>query len=343
MPSRIISVFGSYDFYGKSFPGMAFLAGILTLIPATWIFRFETENLPETLAFFVILLTIIVLLGTLIGEAVHALGIYIENSVAWFGNRIKNMVELGRDEECIPSLERVYQPITNPKQPDEEEQIGYSLTRRILQNWKYGILNWINRRLEGIRLALIRHRILFTSKITRPLGLPEEGPKERNVSDLDAVQQYLVETAEDEFAVESKEDASCVYPVVVTALASNEITRPDEFQARYSFCRSMWVTLLLMTLSYSLLSAFPYVTLIEYLFPQWQNLVPVFILFLLFFLISAGKYKKHYVEYLMSGFYIAGDDISVTETSQSNEMQEGNNIRKRIRDKIKLIRKWRDT
>ncbi len=313
---------------------MAFLVGILSLIPIQWIGEFQLDIDVNTLIIFAIGLIFVVLTGTLIGEAVHALAIYIENSLAWVGRRVNNIIDLGKDENCIPNIKKRYQPYVDPTNPDEEAQAGRTLPRRILTNWKYGILKWVASRIYGLKLGLIRHRVLFTGKITRPLGLPEDGPKERSVERLDEVQRYLVESAEDEFNVESKEDAKCVYPVVTTLLSSNDITRPDEFQARYSFCRSMWVIILIMVVFYLFLPLYPYDPIVEVVIPETWILLIILSIFLLFFLTSAGKYKKYYVEYLLAGFFLAGKHIQEAHNQTEQGSVEQSAIKKIIGKKF---------
>lgn len=364
MPSRIFRIFGSYDFHGKAFPGIAFIIGVLSFLPVEWFVGWDNSTIPSHLVVFTIVLIVVILAGTLIGEAVYALAIYIEKMIAWIANRMKNILKIINNKEVFQSSEEdgekryELEDIEQDGQstlPDNEEQIVRNRLERWIKNWKYGLLEWINKRLNGTRLALIRHRILFTSKIIRPLSHPHEGPKKTSISDLDGVQQYLVRTVEDEFAVIHREefeenlykidkigndflnditnvgedeyeddqllrrrDVKSVYPVVTSLLTLNDITRPDEFQVRYSLCRSMWVVLLLLIISYIslLLPTLPRLSWATITVPNplilihgeeliWQKVIPLLTIFMVFFVASAGRYKKYYVEYLMIGYYIA--------------------------------------
>lgn len=148
----------------------------------------DSSNVPSHLVTLTIVLILVILAGTLLGEAVFALALYIEKMVAWIANRVKNILKIinntkifrysridneGRKRYELDDLEQDGESTL----PDNEEQVARNRRERWKENWKYGILKWLNKRLTGIRLALIRHRVLFTSKIIRPLSHPHEGPK----------------------------------------------------------------------------------------------------------------------------------------------------------------------
>lgn len=314
----------------------------MSFLPAKWFFSLDSSNVPSHLVTLTIVLILVILAGTLLGEAVFALALYIEKMVAWIANRVKNILKIinntkifrysridneGRKRYELDDLEQDGESTL----PDNEEQVARNRRERWKENWKYGILKWLNKRLTGIRLALIRHRVLFTSKIIRPLSHPHEGPKKTSISDLNGVQQYLVRTVEDEFAVIHRDeftenldqleddflndltnvgenefdddhllrrrDVKSVYPVVTTLLASNDITSPDKFQTRYTLCRSMWVVLLLLIISYMFLllptlsePAWATITVTDPLITRhgeeliWQKIIPFLALFMIIFL-----------------------------------------------------------
>lgn len=152
--------------------------------------------------------------------------------------------------------------------------------------WVYGIKLWISKRLHGILYTFTRHRSLFEEEIKEPLGISQFNSRERSRDNLDVAHKHLIDVSEDEFQIETPEDAASVYPIVTTILSLNGITRPSSFQARYSFCRSMWVTLLILLFSYPILDFFwetPWIVAeLEY-----STLILVYSFFLLLFMISA--------------------------------------------------------
>lgn len=120
MPNRILNVFGSYDFYGKALPGIVFSVGVLTLFP-------NSDSLPLSpdLASYAFFLLLITLVGTLIGEAVHSLGIYIESLIAWVGRRLFNIFTSNPSDD-----ENWYQRYLNSEEPDKDEQ-AVKISRKI--------------------------------------------------------------------------------------------------------------------------------------------------------------------------------------------------------------------
>lgn len=109
-----------------------------------------------------------------------------------------------------------------------------------------------------------------------------------------------------------------LYPSIMSKISMSEARLSKRFQVIYSFCRSMWMTFFILTIGcvYIVLGYnFGWVTLpynggYE---PIWasfltSNSIPLFIipvgtgLITLGFLIACGKYKYHYIEYIIADF-----------------------------------------
>lgn len=66
----------------------------MSFLPAKWFFSLDSSNVPSHLVTLTIVLILVILAGTLLGEAVFALALYIEKMVAWIANRVKNILKI---------------------------------------------------------------------------------------------------------------------------------------------------------------------------------------------------------------------------------------------------------
>lgn len=112
-----------------------------------------------------------------------------------------------------------------------------------------GFSGWMKRRLKTIEIGLVPHRQLFTQIVRGQLhpGYGRDDPEphfERFRASFE--DRYGIalqgDTPESEFRA--------AYPIITARLDVAESYWASSFQARYSFCRSMWVVLGLMTVFY---------------------------------------------------------------------------------------------
>ncbi|WP_280535449.1 hypothetical protein [Halopenitus sp. POP-27] len=113
-----------------------------------------------------------------------------------------------------------------------------------------GIYSWIIRRINVVELGLVPHRDLFARKLRGNIK-PEYEP----YGDPNFHYRRFAEAVEDNYDmnVRSKEtinDYKSIYTVITTRLQIDNSTRANSFQARYSFCRSMWVVLGILSVFY---------------------------------------------------------------------------------------------
>lgn len=322
MPDRVFSIFGTYDFLGKSLPGTTFVLVMIPLLPDGSLLL---PSLDENFLVFVVLFLSLILVGTLLGELIHAIAQYFEVFILWFARRVRNTGQLlcGHADETPPSKQFSGSPYGQLKESDsvsdkgEEIDADSSFSQKVsysVQNWKGGISNWIDNLHTSIVYVLWSHRKIFEHRLTSRIEFPIED--EDHASWGPFTQQFLIEYAVDELGIKESSEANNVYSVVTSSL-SEQGGRAERFQAQYSFCRSMGAIAFLAFFSYMFSIYSP-----RFLVPKALGYRPYlhrmetyeihFISYLmiplgLIFLFAAGSYKKNYIEYLMSEFYIYSD------------------------------------
>lgn len=355
MPDGVLGVVGSYDFFGKSIPGAALIAGAISLLPNSVLVVPNNANPQAGTAIFelntlvdVVALAIVILIaGVVIGQGVHTLAILIENTAYWFGDRVSGTFNviidlygslsidlIGRLNAHV-SENRILTPIIeitlifNSKARkisvvDETIRI-VNVTKR---NWIQGVYKWAWNRYWSINDTFKSHRILFQEQLTWYLS---PYINRRRADDVHVTKQRFVEAARDRYDLEDADfqNTNQIYPLIISELSSSDMVRSQSMQARYSFCRGMWVVLLTTVIAYIIvLGGYiqPFlkfgVIFISYekLFGEPPLIVEIFsgqsptmvftsLIFVLtlasaIFMIGSAQYKRHYLEYLFAEFYI---------------------------------------
>lgn len=304
MAERVANVLESYDFFGKSIPGIVALIGIATLLPGLPLDAFTDPN--GTLNFTVItaLALTLVFSGLVLGQAVHTIADNTEKVLYRVGNW---------------TGDKYY--VRSPLISEEWWKEHDSLKERYLS-----VQPWIVRRYWGIHDVFKSHRRLFENELGWHFDLSEN---KRGLDGTNVTYNRFRECCQSEFGIDiARFDKKAsrgielngyveirqLYPMVTATLSSKGSGRANGFQARYSFCRGMWVTLLLLLIAYLLVLFSPlqpqslmYEPLILQTFSPSELGIAMWAMFLLSlaFMDASGDYKKHYVEYLISDFCVA--------------------------------------
>lgn len=292
------NVLNGYDIMAKSLPGMALLVGLSTFLPqGTWNSIPIKDSLITSLATF---LLVVALLGLLIGEAVHTLAETIEKGIFKPVYIIEQLSKKG--QKIIYNFMGLTSPSSDAKHIDN---VKPSKAYKILTLWK-------------LNLVFKQHRELLIDMVQENynhfLGFWEKNQKGELFDDFSA-------TIEDIYGVNVKdnpESLSFLYPSIMSRVFMSQARLSKRFQIIFSFCRSMWMTFLILTIGYSTVLflgppvkvVLPFIeeytpivmaAVIKSPLPLWM-LPTMTLLTTLGFLAACGKYKYHYIEYIIADF-----------------------------------------
>lgn len=299
MPGRIFSVFDSYDAYGKSLPGMTLLIGGAFLLPDG---SLDNIVIGQSFLNFIAVVISVVLIGSLIGEGVHTLAVMIESifdfilrSLAWFRRYIVNIFNI--------------KWMIVPPERDPHEMMGMRRSRRLFINLTDPIRMWVAMRRSALRFSLLGHRSIF--------GHSLEGTFERDphIQRMKFAVIHAKNLARAGYGIDLEENALGFYPVAVSRLSETVYERSSKFQARYAFCRGMWVILFLVSIMYSGIAAFPiesrpdplqYKSILDASVQPSQIWIIVLLLIFasLIFLNGVARYKIYNIEYLFIELFL---------------------------------------
>lgn len=307
MAERVANVLESYDFFGKSIPGIVALIGIATLLPGLPLDTFSDPNGTVNFTVLTALALTLVFSGLVLGQAVHTLADNTEKVVYRIGNWLGDKYY-------------IYGPIISEDCWENHK-------------WWYGkyshVKPWLERRYWGIHDVFKSHRRLFENELGWYFDISERMENKRGLDSRNIIYDRFRECCEAEFGIDvARFDRTAsrsiqlngyveirqLYPMVTATLSSKGSGRANGFQARYSFCRGMWVTFLLLLFAYlSVLfspfqpEVFTYEPLILQIFSGSElGILMWAMLFLtIAFMDASGDYKKHYIEYLIADFCIA--------------------------------------
>jgi hypothetical protein len=319
MPDRLVGVLESYDFFGKSIPGILLLIGFFTFLPKIPLFPVGGETESINFATITTLALTLVFSGLVLGQAVHTVAVNIEKvfyRVGWW------------------LLNRYY--VHSPLVLSDEYRESHP---RVDGIYKY-CRPWLIRRYWGIHDTFKSHRRLFENELGWYFDLSVEKRKSDvpNVnydtfrqhckSEFDVDVARFDQTSDSRRLVGGYEQLRHLYPMVTSKTANATGGRASGFQARYSFCRGMWVVLLILLLGYlwlqvlpAPLSALDYKPVILDLFSSAELGVLMFglVVAIIVFLDAAGDYKRHYIEYLIADF----NSLTGTDNKKQKDKQEG--------------------
>lgn len=306
MAERVANVLESYDFFGKSIPGIVALIGIATLLPGLPLDAFSDPNGTVNFTVLTALALTLVFSGLVLGQAVHTLADNTEKVIYRMGNWLGDKYY-------------IHGPIISAEWWEEhgEWEENYSEVKP-----------WLERRYWGIHDVFKSHRRLFENELGWHFDLSERMENRRGLDGSNILYDRFRKCCEAEFGIDvARFDRTAsksiqlngyveirqLYPMVTATLSSKGSGRANGFQARYSFCRGMWVTSLLLLFGYLLVLFSPFspeVLMYEPLILQVLSKSELGILMwaMLFlsiaFMDASGDYKKHYIEYLIADFCV---------------------------------------
>jgi hypothetical protein len=306
MANQYLSVLPSYDFFGKSIPGIFLVFGTVPL----WERIPEIPNLDSVsglnIPLLLALVLVVVFIGFIIGQVIHALSVNVEKVLYWAGHITHNFYYEHIADRILPFF-------------SDDRRIGGGLNRLGLKRCWAIMRPWSLRRYWGLQDVFKSHRRLFENSLGWHF---DKETSKRNSDDENLIyhgfrtafdNNFTIGPYEDlaEFGIDSPKYAEFrqLYPLVASEVSRQDGGRATEFYARYSFCRGMWVTLLMLIFAYStaLLVDVPFIEYIPFLLQIHSSYrIVIFvgtIIGALVFLEASGEYKRHYVDYLITEFF----------------------------------------
>lgn len=319
MQNGLVSLLSSYDIFGKSIPGTVFFLGIISLFPAslngsspagesTGAAFTGIEILSELSPRAILpIIALALFLGLIFGEGVHTFAVNSERFVAWLGRIMYSSLSLIR--RIFPELYQYLSSDIDYTKISERESSFYDQLQ--------GVIDWFKRRYYGATDAFVGHRRLFAINCLSNYGDEPGRRKEDEPKHIyEKFQTRFDEIFDRELPKEGEEELMEVYPLVTSVVTQSGSTQYRRFQAIYSFCRSMWVSLALIAAGHAIIlffkpAAYPNSTLGATLFTQ-LSIPPIWLPVglgssVLFFIDATGTYKRHYVEYLVAEFALSGE------------------------------------
>lgn len=307
----------TYDLFGKSIPGGVLIGGIYYLTPN----KIALNNSANTQFDLILQILTAGLIGLLIGEAIHSLANIVERVLRRIGRSIKkiaNNTESYISSGIKYSDQKVFQ--LKQKKSDLQEDIVryvYYLLYLLLISLKT-ISIPSNILIYKLYPALQPHRVLFNIWIKNNYG--GDVVTSWNLTDDKLLKDQFAEACEDIYEIdivkEEPDNIVELYTMMTATVNQSNTGLSQRFQDLYSFCRSMWVVLLIILLWLSLLV---YTGTFSYN-PWWmsgntqiigqnpeggfQSSVTILLFGLaavtLLFLYASSKYKQFYIKYLIS-------------------------------------------
>ncbi|MFW6436033.1 MAG: hypothetical protein ACOCYZ_00170 [Halococcoides sp.] len=350
-------VLNGYDILAKSIPGMALLLGASTFLPN---YDFATIG-GSVLANFAIFLTLIILLGLFIGEAVHTFAETIEKiafiPVRWLRYTLKliyvkmvNNTGISANASLGSQTKEEETTDENNDQTENEEtteecngessadgsrtgdQAPVIDVEALKMNmWNY-ILSSCHQLMWILNRAFKQHRTLLAdiikSNYNNFLGHWEENKRDELFKNFkNEVEEIYEIDIQDE-----PEKLRFIYPNLMSTIYVSDAILSKRYQVIYAFCRSMWMSSLLITVGYVYVIVtgggtkvmIPGIPSYEAIFlsgivgVNHVTLLPVITgMITIGFLAACGKYKYHFVEYIISDFPV------VVGNSEMDRLQGG--------------------
>lgn len=279
MPTRVSSIFGSYDLFAKAIPGTVFLLGFLSLLPSK---PFKISTSPSATLVAIIIASIFVL-GFVFGQALHSVAVRVEAFVYWVTksyyntlNALQNIIKNVRENRGNTE--------TADKNSDGESFTKFDALRlAILLSTLVFVVIISDRKifliicyLSGIIYGLVSPREKFQSWLSDVLN-PHRRLLERKVqSEIQSnsknnliyeFENVYKEIFERESPFIDEGNFEETYILVMSHLKYAGIGRARQFQATFSFCRSMWVTFLFYSFIYIFISSSIFIENISSLYP----------------------------------------------------------------------------
>lgn len=308
MPSRVIGFFDTYDLFEKSIPGILLLVGVTTILPIT-----DGITIPNntTLPNVVTLSLVLLFMGFIVGEAVHTLAIVIEQILftsgtfvlGWYRYIVRGLTNIWESINRQCSNNSIYRGIVYLK----NLLAGLPILSHVILFYyklKSSCYDWATVRYWGIHDVFKNHRTLFVDSIYWNF---QGGSGRWEKEEKGVPYNRFREDCEDQFGVNiakrPKEDVLPLYTIITSTVAKSDSSLSQRFQDLHSFCRSMWVILSLLFILYTIvLVEGNHDHLPPSMFNNSEFVILSFLLLISGYMIGAGRYKRHYIDYLIADF-----------------------------------------
>lgn len=266
MQTGLSQLFDLYNLYGKAFPGILFLILSVLALPQELV----TSNLPTSSTAVGVVVLLAIVLGFVLGQAIHSISVFIESTVfETIRDYYRMLVTIASGiRDLISSLKSGFQlkdvDVGSLRLPIPsifafirvliatyaglislvillENRVAFlvllaSLFGGILLGALIDHIGPVNKSREFIKSVLTPHRRLFKQRLSENDELVEEfNNKFKHKFDWDP------------------EDRETKYMAVMSHLELSRQGRARMFQAIFSFSRSMWVLLLFYSLLFLLI------------------------------------------------------------------------------------------
>lgn len=318
MTRRVTNPLSSYDLIAKSLPGVVLLLVTVSFLPRKYV---PLTPVASSLAEYALTILAALLIGLFVGEGVHTFAELIEKSVrpiARIADEALSTVSIKLEETVVSRL------------PDPDSRLGavvYLMWERL--GWPIrGLVAWFVTRYWELHDVLKGHRLLFAHSLVwnfaqEPGEIGDRWDNRQKGHPYECFRECIAEEyGEDLLKNESGvaeldglgpvEQYRSLYTLVSSEVSSFDAGLSSRFQAIYSFCRSMYVVFGLTAVAYWWILS-PTLqdgwdptyrpVLVSTLGREWY---PVFVVvpvgLSLVFVVATGKYKRAYVDYLVSDF-----------------------------------------
>lgn len=305
MPDKLFSTFGAYDFFGKSIPGaitILLFVGLLPVEPGIFVPSGGGSSVGTAVgtspslsfSFIVAGLVVLFVFGFVTGQGVHTIAVLTEKALFVAGERVL----AGYHRTPLPRADFFTAERTSVASSDDGRAV-----RNRLRAVAYGISYEARRLFWRVYIRTKRvfkpHRQIFVRKC-----IARAGP----------AASLVAQHCEEKYGLDitDPEEARKAYPLVLSYVDTQRTARSGRFQASFTFCRSIWVVILLFATWYVVadLVTVPFFTgfygtdpLIRQLFPEDLSIAALaFGALAVPFMYASSAYKDYFIEYAFADF-----------------------------------------
>jgi len=272
MQPRVSSIFGSYDLFAKAFPGIVFFSLGLTLLPVPAI----SQDIKSNGVIIAIVALSVIIFGFVSGQALHAVAVKFELYVLkaaklfyFFRDSLKTAIK----NSFLSSENKVEEEkdATDQDAENEEDTTADPIESHFLKGNVLIIVAIISLTIPVLAITYyissgryISATLLAFLTIMPPQKLkiwgmetlyPHRELFDREVTTNGGSAEKFKDKLEDIFDISVENSPELSYKLVMSYYERITVGRTRQFQATFSFCRSMWTTLLLYSILYLLISS----------------------------------------------------------------------------------------
>lgn len=336
MQNTFSGIFNSYDLYGKTFPGIVVFVGLIAISPID-LSSLSSDGSSLVIA---VLTVLVAIFGFILGQAIHSIAQTIQSVLYKIGLGFHKASLVIRDILIYYLFKRETESDNDNDNHNNDRSVytfrKWYLVMAILfflsVSYLWSIIGWNvftlitigifltnigsprNRIISWLNSALIPHRKAFESRIAK------------NSDDIDDLSKEFNDIYESnswpDVDIESK------YTLTIGHLRNTNPQTTQIYLAIYSFCRSMWISCFILSIPYLLYSResvpqLPLANEIQQIIPYPTSYNPLILdivssgdvtvlyiglvglVFGFIFLEAERKYKKIYIDYMLSEFIIS--------------------------------------